>query len=75
MRITGIAAAVEHLRPARGADAYAGRESLTFLRLRVTTDAGLVGAALRDRLATHPALVGGRLQVPDAPGLGFSLVE
>ena len=49
MRITGLAAAVEHLRPARAADAYAGRESLTFLRLRVTTDAGLTGDGITGR--------------------------
>jgi len=49
MRITGLSAAVEHLKPARAADAYAGRESLTFLRLRVTTDAGLVGEGVTGR--------------------------
>jgi L-alanine-DL-glutamate epimerase-like enolase superfamily enzyme len=49
MRIAAIAAAVEHLKPARAADAYAGRESLTFLRLRVTTDAGLVGEGVTGR--------------------------
>lgn len=49
MRITGVAAAVEHLKPARAADAYAGRESLTFLRLRVTTDAGLAGEGVTGR--------------------------
>lgn len=49
MRITGLSAAVEHLKPARAADAYAGRESLTFLRLRVTTEAGLVGEGVTGR--------------------------
>ena len=49
MRIAGLAATVEHLRPARAADAYAGRESLTFLRLRVTTEAGLVGEGVTGR--------------------------
>ena len=56
MRITGVVAAVEHLKPARAADAYAGRESLSFLRLRVETDEGLVGEGLTGRfLATHVA--------------------
>jgi L-alanine-DL-glutamate epimerase-like enolase superfamily enzyme len=56
MRITGVRAAVEHLKPARAADAYAGRESLTFLRLRVETDNGLVGEGLTGRfLAPHVA--------------------
>ncbi|MGG5810679.1 mandelate racemase/muconate lactonizing enzyme family protein [Falsiroseomonas sp. CW058] len=49
MRITGLVAAVEQLRPARAADAYAGRESLTFVRLRVETDAGLVGEGMTGR--------------------------
>jgi len=49
MKVTGVAAAVEHLKPARAADAYAGRESLTFLRLRVTTDAGLTGEGVTGR--------------------------
>jgi L-alanine-DL-glutamate epimerase-like enolase superfamily enzyme len=49
VRITGLVAAVEQLKPARAADAYAGRESLTFVRLRVTTDAGLVGEGMTGR--------------------------
>jgi L-alanine-DL-glutamate epimerase-like enolase superfamily enzyme len=49
MRIAGLAAAVEHLKPARAADAYAGRESLTFLRLAVTTEDGTVGHGLTGR--------------------------
>ncbi len=49
MRITSVTAAVEHLKPARAADAYAGRESLTFLRLRIGTDAGLVGEGVTGR--------------------------
>jgi L-alanine-DL-glutamate epimerase-like enolase superfamily enzyme len=56
MRIAGVVAAVEHLKPARAADAYAGRESLTFLRLKVTTDAGLTGEGVTGRfLADHVA--------------------
>jgi L-alanine-DL-glutamate epimerase-like enolase superfamily enzyme len=31
--------------------------------------------ALRARFATHPEFAQGRLHVPDAPGLGFSLLE
>lgn len=49
MRIEHITAAVEHIKPARAADAYAGRESLTFLRCRVTTDDGLHGEGLTGR--------------------------
>ncbi|MBX3662768.1 MAG: mandelate racemase/muconate lactonizing enzyme family protein [Burkholderiales bacterium] len=49
MRIEEIRAAVEHIKPARAADAYAGRESLTFLRCRVRTDEGLVGEGLTGR--------------------------
>jgi L-alanine-DL-glutamate epimerase-like enolase superfamily enzyme len=49
MRIAALAASVEHLKPARAADAYAGRESLTFLRLRVATDAGPVGEGVTGR--------------------------
>jgi len=49
MRITGLLAAAEHLKPARAADAYAGRESLSFVRLRVDTDAGVFGEGLTGR--------------------------
>lgn len=49
MRITGLSAAAEHLKPARAADAYAGRESLSFVRLRVQTDQGLFGEGLTGR--------------------------
>lgn len=49
MRITGLTAAAEHLKPARAADAYAGRESLSFVRLRVDTDAGVFGEGLTGR--------------------------
>jgi L-alanine-DL-glutamate epimerase-like enolase superfamily enzyme len=49
MRIAALSATVEHLRPARAADAYAGRESLTFLRLRVETDEGIVGEGVTGR--------------------------
>lgn len=50
MKVAGVAASVEHLRPARAADAYAGRESLTFLRLRVTTEAGVTGQGVTGRV-------------------------
>jgi L-rhamnonate dehydratase len=49
MRIEHITAAVEHIKPARAADAYAGRESLTFLRCRVSTDEGTFGEGLTGR--------------------------
>ncbi|MBX3649874.1 MAG: mandelate racemase/muconate lactonizing enzyme family protein [Burkholderiales bacterium] len=49
MRIEHITAAVEHIKPARAADAYAGRESLTFLRCRVTTDDGFYGEGVTGR--------------------------
>lgn len=43
MPITRIEAAVEHIKPERAADAYAGQESLTFVRCRVHTDEGVSG--------------------------------
>lgn len=49
MKILDISAAVEHIKPARAVDAYAGQESLTFLRCRVTTDDGLSGAGVTGR--------------------------
>ncbi|MDP3716007.1 MAG: enolase C-terminal domain-like protein, partial [Burkholderiales bacterium] len=49
MHIQRIEAAVEHIKPARAADAYAGRESLTFLRCKVTTDEGRFGVGLTGR--------------------------
>ncbi len=49
MHIQRIEAAVEHIKPARAADAYAGRESLTFLRCKVTTDEGRFGIGLTGR--------------------------
>jgi L-rhamnonate dehydratase len=49
MKITALTAAAEHLKPARAADAYAGRESLSFVRLRVQTDAGLFGEGMTGR--------------------------
>lgn len=49
MHILRIEAAVEHIKPARAADAYAGRESLTFLRCRVTTDDGTTGEGVTGR--------------------------
>lgn len=49
MRIEKITANVEHIKPARAADAYAGRESLTFLRCRVSTDEGIFGEGLTGR--------------------------
>jgi L-rhamnonate dehydratase len=49
MTIARITAAAEHLKPARAADAYAGQESLTFVRCTVTTDDGLVGHGMTGR--------------------------
>lgn len=49
MQIQHIEATVEHIKPARAADAYAGRESLTFLHCRVSTDEGTVGEGLTGR--------------------------
>lgn len=49
MRIEKITAKVEHIKPARAADAYAGRESLTFLRCKISTDEGIVGEGLTGR--------------------------
>lgn len=49
MNIIRITAAAEHLKPARAADAYAGRESLTYVRCRVTTDSGLTGDGITGR--------------------------
>ena len=49
MPIARITAAAEHLKPARAADAYAGQESLTFVRCSVITDDGLVGHGVTGR--------------------------
>ncbi len=49
MKITELKAAVEHIKPARASDAYAGQESLTFLRCRVTTDEGISGEGVTGR--------------------------
>ena len=49
MKITQIESLVEHIKPQREADAYAGQESLTFLRCRVTTADGLAGEGVTGR--------------------------
>ena len=49
MKIARIESSVEHVKPARAADAYAGQESLTFLRCRVTTTDGLSGTGITGR--------------------------
>lgn len=49
MKITGIEAAVEHVQPERAADAYAGQESLTCVRCKISTDEGLTGVGLTGR--------------------------
>lgn len=49
MSIARIEALVEHIKPARASDAYAGGESLTFLRCQVTTDGGVTGSGVTGR--------------------------
>lgn len=49
MAITRITAAAEHIKPARAADAYAGQESLTFVRCAVTTTEGITGHGVTGR--------------------------
>ena len=49
MQIARIEAQVEHIKPLREADAYAGQESLTFLRCRVTTTDRLTGEGVTGR--------------------------
>ncbi|MEN9783225.1 MAG: hypothetical protein RJA24_568, partial [Pseudomonadota bacterium] len=49
MQITGIEAAVEHIKPERAADAYAGQESLTYVRCKVSTDDGTTGCGITGR--------------------------
>ena len=49
MKITGIEAAVEHVQPERAADAYAGQESLTFVRCKVSTSDGVTGTGVTGR--------------------------
>jgi L-rhamnonate dehydratase len=49
MQITRIESQVEHIKPARASDAYAGGESLTFVRCRVTTADGLTGEGITGR--------------------------
>lgn len=49
MQIQRIETAVEHIKPVRASDAYAGGESLTFLRCKVTTDDGVTGTGVTGR--------------------------
>lgn len=49
MSIERIEAVVEHIKPARASDAYAGGESLTFLRCHVTTGDGITGTGVTGR--------------------------
>ncbi len=49
MKITHIAAQVEHIKPQSAAQAYAGAESLTYVRCHVTTDDGLTGNGVTGR--------------------------
>lgn len=49
MKITHIESQVEHIKPQREADAYAGAESLTYVRCRVTTSDGITGEGVTGR--------------------------
>lgn len=49
MTITRIESAVEHIKPERAADAYAGQESLTYVRCKVTTSDGVTGCGVTGR--------------------------
>lgn len=49
MQITQIHSQVEHIKPQSEAQAYAGAESLTYVRCRVTTDDGLTGDGVTGR--------------------------
>lgn len=49
MSIKNVSASVERIKPARASDAYAGGESLTFLRCKVTTDDGFTGIGVTGR--------------------------
>lgn len=49
MTIFTIQAAVEHIKPERAADAYAGLESLTYVRCKVTTSEGVSGCGVTGR--------------------------
>jgi L-alanine-DL-glutamate epimerase-like enolase superfamily enzyme len=49
MTISSIHAVVEHIQPERAADAYAGQESLTYLRCTVTTSDGVSGCGVTGR--------------------------
>ena len=49
MKITHIESQVEHIKPPREADAYAGAESLTYVRCRVTTSEGITGDGVTGR--------------------------
>ncbi len=49
MIVTNIESQVEHIKPPRESDAYAGAESLTYVRCRVTTDDGICGEGATGR--------------------------
>ncbi|MEQ1772346.1 MAG: mandelate racemase/muconate lactonizing enzyme family protein [Burkholderiales bacterium] len=49
MQIAHIESQVEQIKPQREADAYAGAESLTYVRCRVTTDDGITGEGVTGR--------------------------
>ena len=47
--LTTIEAQVEHIKPKRDADAYAGQESLTYVRCQVRTRDGVTGHGVTGR--------------------------
>jgi L-rhamnonate dehydratase len=49
MQITHLESQVEHIKPQSEAQAYAGAESLTYVRCRVTTDDGITGDGVTGR--------------------------
>lgn len=49
MQITHVESQVEHIKPAHEADAYAGAESLTYVRCKVTTAEGITGEGVTGR--------------------------
>jgi L-alanine-DL-glutamate epimerase-like enolase superfamily enzyme len=55
MQIAHIESQVEHIKPQRDADAYAGAESLTYVRCRVTTTDGITGVGVTGRFLAEQA--------------------
>jgi len=49
MKLAQITAQVENIKPQNEAQAYAGQESLTYVRCRVTTSEGITGEGVTGR--------------------------